>query len=210
MEITWKTGLYPSLPRGDGRSPSTKSDTSCLPGGGQNKADFRIFTKISEMKDSIRYLEEEERKYLKLFKKTKRLNTVDKFFTAVQGAGVTVSIAGAATSVAGITILVSTSAFIVGGALSVSSFLVSTTVKLYHEKQAKYVTYLSHLQLAIRDLKSAYHNAMDDQKIDEREYRKMSRIVDDYRSLKNNNRAEFCSNNGSSSTLKKTNYKHKY
>ena len=172
--------IYPSLPRGDGRSP--------LPGGGQNKADFRIFTKISEMKDNIKYLEDEERKYLKLFKKTKRLNTVDKFFTAVQGAGVTVSIAGAATSVAGITIPVSTSAFVVGGALSVSSFLVSTTVKLYNEKQAKYVTYLSHLQLAIRDLKSAYHTAMDDEKIDEREYRKMSRIVDDYRSLKNNNR----------------------
>ena len=168
--------IYPTLPQ------------TQYGGQSEGRSDFRVFNKIIEMKDNIRYLEDEERKYLKLFKKTKRLNTVDKFFTAVQGAGVTVSIAEAATSVAGITIPVSTSAFIVGEALSVSSFLVSTTLKLYNEKQAKYVTYLSHLQSAIRDLKSAYHTAMDDEKIDEREYRKMSRIVDDCRSLKNNNR----------------------
>ena len=153
------------------------------------------------MKDSIRYLEEEERRYIKLYKKTKKLNTVDNLFTVIQGAGVTVSAAGAVTSLAGITLPVSASAFIVGGALGTTAFLVSSITKVYSKKQEKYVLYLSHLQLAIRDLKSAYYTAMDDEKIDEREFRKMSAIVDNYRSLKNNKRAEFCSNNGSSSTL---------
>ena len=187
---------------GDGMSATNKIYPT-IEGYDRKGNDFRVFTKISEIKDSIRYLENEERKYLKMYKKTKKLNTVDNVFTAVQLAGVSVSAAGAVTSLAGITIPVSASAFVVGGVLGATSFIVSSAVKVYNKKQVKYVTYLSHLQTSIRDLKIAYHNAMDDQKIDEKEYRKMSRIVDDYKSLKNTKRVEFCSNNGllTSSTL---------
>ena len=167
----------------------------------ERPSEFQLFTRTQEIKDSIKFLQEEERKYTKLFRRGKRLNNVDNFFNAVSVTGMTIGAGGAVSSMVGITVPISVSAIAVGGAFSLSAFMVNTTVKLYNRKQEKYIAYIIHLSSAISELKTKYYKAMDDKTIDESEFSRLMKIVDDYKDLKNSKRLSSQSSSSSKNSM---------
>jgi hypothetical protein len=145
-------------------------------------------TRIGDVTNKKDLLEREYNKYDKLYKRCKLFDKVENVSNVVMPIGISLSAGGLITSMTGVGSIVGIPLTSIGLGLAGVSGTTHLLSKYVHNNETRYIRVRDKCENISKDFNSLYHNSMEDQNIDQTEYRKLLTKYEEYIEFKRANR----------------------